>query len=283
MTTETKKKTHVAIVLDRSGSMWEIREQAVAGYNQQIKTFKEMATTQDISVSLVSFNDEAVEHYWEQSADACQEAAQGDYTPGGNTALYDAWFHTINKLQETTDQSGDTAYLVVIITDGQENWSRHVTGQELFTKIGALEATGKWTFAPMCASRQQMEELSKATGINHANFAVWNSSNKGTAAAAYHNNALRSKKYFEARSLGASNTSNFYSDEISCCADYSNESLDVDDTNIQVTNTVRGIVAAQAFTPGASCCANTAPVDTADNATGGARIFSTGQKVEWKS
>jgi hypothetical protein len=263
-------KTYVAIVMDRSGSMWDIREQAVEGYNQQIRTLKENAKTQDIQVSLLSFNSDVIEHYWLNSVDTCNEACQGDYKPGGNTALLDAMGYTINKLQESTDQSGDVAYLVVVISDGQENSSTHCQPEELFAKITSLQGTNKWTFTFMGCSESYLKQVAKQTGIPVANCAVWSNASQGQARHAYAANAVRMKKYLGCRARGASVSNNFYSD-IEACADFT----DADDSSvaaqINVINTALPVQPLSSFAPIA---------ETNVNVTS---VFSKGQVATWNS
>ena len=56
--------TYVALVLDRSGSMSSLREDAVAWYNEQVDEIQGKAgkNGQRVITSLVTFNDEIFEH-----------------------------------------------------------------------------------------------------------------------------------------------------------------------------------------------------------------------------
>ena len=73
---KNKTITHVAILLDKSGSMGNpevygdvqransIRDAAIVGFNEQIQEIQENAKSQDIRTYLVTFNSEVFEHVW---------------------------------------------------------------------------------------------------------------------------------------------------------------------------------------------------------------------------
>ena len=55
-------KTHVAIVLDKSGSMGDTKDATISGYNEHVQQLKKNAQDgQEILVSLVTFNGEVFE------------------------------------------------------------------------------------------------------------------------------------------------------------------------------------------------------------------------------
>jgi hypothetical protein len=267
-------KTNIAIILDRSGSMWDIREQAVQGYNEQVGTLQENAKTQDINVSLVSFNDEVFEHYWLQPADKCERACQGDYVADGGNALWDAIGYTLDKLQETTDQNDpDTAFLVVIISDGQENSSRHVRAQEILQKITTLQDTKKWTFTFMGCSESYLRQLAGQTGISVQNMAVWSNATKGAAAAGYRQSNHKMTRYLRSRASGQSMSCDYYSESAGTVADFSED----DDADLPTPPISSGTVHCCSLGFAANTTDNPVPVDD-----GGVKIFSTAKPVTWK-
>ena len=50
-------KTHVAIILDRSGSMVTFGNEVVDGFNKQVKAIRQNKTTGQTTVCLIEFND----------------------------------------------------------------------------------------------------------------------------------------------------------------------------------------------------------------------------------
>ena len=222
-----KMKTYVAIILDRSGSMYSISEEAVAGYNTHIKKFKENTDDQEVVVSLVTFNSDVYEHYWLENVNNIEMANQADYNPDGTTAMLDAMGYTIDKLEESTNPNDeDNAYLVITISDGRENASKHVDRNRLSSRIRALQKTGRWTFTYMGCTAADLQEVAQTTGIPIANCAKWDAGSKGTASVAYARSADSADKYLKHRvwaaKAGGVHTSslNFYSDDSVKCADF---------------------------------------------------------------
>ena len=100
---KNKTITHVAILLDKSGSMAKTKEQAIVGFNEQIQQIKENAKDQDIRTYLITFNASVFEHVWGEPAEKLTEASAEDYIPSGGTAMRDAIGYTLQKLLDTTD------------------------------------------------------------------------------------------------------------------------------------------------------------------------------------
>ena len=221
----TKVKTNVALILDRSGSMHTIAEEAVEGYNVHIRKFKENTEEQDVSICLVTFNSNVYEHYWLEDAKNVEEARQADYNPNGTTALFDAMGYTIDKLVESTDtKDTNNAYLVITISDGMNNASKHYDCNGISRLIHKWQDTKHWTFSFMGCSERDLKEIEVKTGIPIANCAVW-ANDKGKACYAYARSADRVGAYMThrlkaAHSGGTVGTSTLYSDNSVQCANF---------------------------------------------------------------
>ncbi len=126
-----KKQTFVAMVIDRSGSMTKIRQQAFENINEQINSVRTNGKKGgDTRLTYIQFD---------------------DYEPRGCTALYDSVWAAIETLKKNKETK-NTAYLVVVITDGVNNASTDITQEALREEIKRLEGTGKWTFSFMMAN-----------------------------------------------------------------------------------------------------------------------------------
>jgi uncharacterized protein YegL len=194
--TEEKKpatKTKIALVIDRSGSMGGVRNQAFSGINEQLETIKRNAGETDTEVSYVQFDD-VVELVFKKPAKELRGLEYSEYIPRGSTALYDAVWTTINKL-DNGSQDKETAYLVIVISDGWENASKLVTQQKLAEKVRQLEATGQWTFTYMM-SNINLSEFNSTVHANIGNSVSW------TATAAGMNEAFRTVNNSTAKYLG---------------------------------------------------------------------------------
>ena len=223
-----KQKTYVVLVLDQSGSMASIRKQAVDGYNEQIQQMKLNSKDQDIFCSLVTFNGDIYEHQWLESADKLNEASEADYPTNGSTAFRDAIGYTINRLQESTDPSEENiGYLIVVISDGEENASKHISPSALRESIQSCQKTGKWTFSYMGCNKAYVEQVSRETSIPVSNMAVWDTKNVVKAAKGLHMNAAKVGGYYKARAGGQSATNKLYSDVEYCMADFTGDDADL--------------------------------------------------------
>lgn len=211
-----KLKTYVRIVLDKSGSMSSIANQAVLNFNEQVQQMKMNSDTQEIYCSLITFNGEVFEHLWDAPAKDLEEAAEGTYVTGGGTAFYDALGYTINKTKqiasENIDPDVDNAYLFYIISDGEENSSTKYTQESISKLIDSCNEEGNWTFTYMGCSKKYVEKVAKNINIPLANCAVW--SNNNNYEAAYTLNAASSKLggYYTSRSKGTRSMADFHSD-----------------------------------------------------------------------
>lgn len=211
-----KLKTYVRIILDKSGSMASIANQAVLNFNEQVQQMKMNSDTQEIYCSLITFNGEVFEHLWDAPAKDLEEAAEGTYVTGGGTAFYDALGYTINKTKqiasENIDPDVDNAYLFYIISDGEENSSTKYTQQSISKLINSCNEEGNWTFTYMGCSKYYVEKVAKDINIPLANCAVW--SNNNNYEAAYTLNAASSKlgSYYDSRSKGTRSMADFHSD-----------------------------------------------------------------------
>ena len=144
-----KKVNHVGIVLDRSGSMAKVREEALTGLNEELRVLEKNATEaeQKTTVTLTTFSTRVDEP---RRLDIGERVTEEQYKCIGWTSLADATAATIQSLQEIKTREGeDVAYLVTIVTDGKENSSKEHNMRDVSVMIKTLEAQGNWTFVFM--------------------------------------------------------------------------------------------------------------------------------------
>jgi Mg-chelatase subunit ChlD len=141
------KKTYVAFILDKSGSMNTVRDLTISAFNEQVQELRKNGSLGgETSISLIQFSGSVEETFFNVPIDETEgELDRTQYSPSGNTAMYDAIGYTLNKLQRF-DEPGDVGFLVVILSDGQENSSRKYNGKDILSLKKELESTGRWTF-----------------------------------------------------------------------------------------------------------------------------------------
>lgn len=166
--------THISLVIDRSGSMGRIRDDAEGGVRHFIAD--QQALPGKATLTLVDFDDTYSVAFQGDLADAPV------YTliPRGSTALNDAIGKTIVTTGEflalipETDRPGKVVF--VIVTDGGENASQEFSGYEGRDRVKALverqERDYAWEFVFLAADMDAFATGSGYGIANSANFAA---------------------------------------------------------------------------------------------------------------
>ena len=206
---KAKKQTYIALVIDRSGSMNDVRNEAFSGINEQLNTIRLNAKKGGKTfVTYIQFDDQIDVVFDQTAAEKIQDITYSQYEPRGSTAMLDAIGHAIDGFQKTVTETSDTAYLLIVISDGYENASSKENYASLSEKIKKLEATGKWTFTYML-SNVDLEAMAKKLGSSAGNIVQFVSTGAGTKAAFTHS-SNSSATYMSSRATGATSTPNFY-------------------------------------------------------------------------
>lgn len=162
------QKVYNLIILDASGSMEDIREQARTGVNETFQTIKnamEENPEQKHFITFASFNSFGIKTIYDRViASNVVELQKEDYRPVSGTPLYDAIGTTVTNLMEYVEK-GDIV-LVTIITDGYENESSNYS-QEMISKLIAYLRKQDWVFTYIGAN-QDVEIVSKSININNS-------------------------------------------------------------------------------------------------------------------
>ena len=151
--TSSKTKVYNVIIMDRSGSMWDIQKPAIQGYNEVLggvkadaKTYEE---TQEHFMTLVLFDTSSIDNvYWNANPAEIPILTNETYVPGAATPLYDAIGKTLTKLEKELHDDHNHSVIVTIITDGYENSSKEYSLNAVQELIKHLQEEG-WSFAYM--------------------------------------------------------------------------------------------------------------------------------------
>ncbi len=201
-------KTYIAIVLDASGSMASCLNATISGFNEQVQEIKSKASLGgETFVSLWTFNSSLFEHFVNKDPNFIHEITDKDYCPSGGTALRDAVGSAICRL--ATEDDKDSAFLVMIMSDGEENSSKEFSVKALADLITEKKNTGRWTFTYM-GSNQDLTKVAKEMNLDYGNMINYTSTKEGTA-----RGMIRSRKaigtYMADRAFGFSNSCSLYS------------------------------------------------------------------------
>ena len=155
-------KTRVIFVIDGSGSMGSKAEDVRQGFNAYVK---ELEGKKGITLSAVVFNTKSFPLFRDLPLSKVPKLTHKNYAPGGNTALYDAIGDALDAEKEREE---GTQYIVVIMTDGEENSSRRFSKIAIADKIVRRERSDRWTFIYLGADQDSFSEGYKI-GISSTN------------------------------------------------------------------------------------------------------------------
>ena len=162
------QKIYNLIILDASGSMYSIRNEAIAGVVetvQTIRTAQKDNANQEHLFSLVVFNGDGIATVYDRMPIAkVPDLNEKDYQPTSNTPLYDAMGNAITNLQRYINE--DDNVLVTVITDGYENSSMEWSHQQVFQLVEDLTKKN-WLFTYIGANQDAMK-VARAMGIKHS-------------------------------------------------------------------------------------------------------------------
>jgi uncharacterized protein YegL len=135
-------ETVILVVLDESGSMNPKREDVIGGFNNFIEEQKKIENDK-ARLYLIKFNSKVNVVYRGVELDNVPKLDNKHYTPGGDTALYDAVGYGINMVNVYKKPSERA--IVMIFTDGKENDSKLFNKQDLRDIIAHKKVSEDWT------------------------------------------------------------------------------------------------------------------------------------------
>lgn len=162
------------LIIDESGSMHSIYDQALSGINETINGIRNAQAdfpNQSQYVSVVTFEGHGMDAVKTRRdrvpVSKVADMTKADYRPGGCTPLYDAMGQAISHLDASINE-GD-AVLVTVITDGYENSSREYSGTAVKELVSRQREKG-WTFAYIGANQDAVEVARELNISNAMNF-----------------------------------------------------------------------------------------------------------------
>ena len=161
--------THITLVIDRSGSMQEIREDAEGGVNAFIE--QQRKEPGEAVLTLVQFD---TEYEAIHSGVPLQKVPPYELEPRGCTALLDAVGRAIietgSHLESLDEANRPGLVIFVINTDGLENSSREFTKTRIKEMIEHQQETYGWQFTYLGADQDAFAEAG-GLGIHAAGTA----------------------------------------------------------------------------------------------------------------
>ena len=168
-----KDKTDITLVVDRSGSMESIKEDAEGGVNAFIR--EQADETGEAFLTLVQFD---TEYEFVHQGVPIGQVPKYTLEPRGSTALLDAVGRAIletgQRLAKMLEADRPSLVIFVVMTDGQENSSTEFTKAKIKSMIEHQQKSYNWHFTFLGANQDAFDEAEQmgiaATGA--ANFAA---------------------------------------------------------------------------------------------------------------
>jgi uncharacterized protein YegL len=205
------KRTYVAVILDGSGSMSSIKSPAVLATNSMLDTIKNRseAEREETFLAFITFNNYVNTLIQPTPISNVGRVDPKLFHPQGGTALFDAVGQAVELLQKQPGANHkDTSFLVMAITDGEENTSIKYKARNLNLLMKDTQDTGRWTFA-FQVPRGYAQTLISRFGIPSDNVREWEATSAGVAEMAVQSN-LGLTNFYQERAKGATATRSFY-------------------------------------------------------------------------
>lgn len=161
-----KNYVHLVLVVDRSGSMFPMAEEASNGINQFLREQHQLEG--EATITLAQFNHEyELVHDFVPTKKAIRKPFK--LVPRGCTALLDALGRTISSVGDALatleEENRPEKVIFLVCTDGEENASEEFTMEQVRNMIQHQETAYKWEFVYLGANVDAFTEANNL-GIN---------------------------------------------------------------------------------------------------------------------
>jgi hypothetical protein len=202
---------HISFVVDKSFSMHGHIRSVEKVFDNQIEFLKNKSSklSQETRVSIYEFSSKVNCLVFDKDVMRIPSLVNS-MTAWGNTALIDAAVTAIQDMQNISQKYGDHAFLLYILTDGEENSSSHTERYfiELLKKL-----KDNWTIACMVPDARAVFSA-KSIGIPANNISIWKTTRDGIEKLG-RDTEKALDNYITLRSKGIRSTSNFYQTDLS--------------------------------------------------------------------
>lgn len=176
--------TEIVCILDRSGSMDSVANDAIGGFNTFLKEQQKMKGKANITTAL--FDHEYILLHDNVDIQNIPELNKDTYIPRGMTRLNDAIGRTLTtiteRIEKTKEKYRPNKVVVAILTDGYENDSKEFNTEKIKEMITKQEKENKWEFIYLGAN-QDAFAVGSTYGFHKNNSINFNSSDIGTRCA----------------------------------------------------------------------------------------------------
>ncbi len=184
--TAKNETMHMAVILDRTGSMESIRDDTIGGFNAFLE--KQQAEPGKATLTLVQFDSQDPYEVMNKFAPVAEvrRLTRETYVPRARTPLLDAMGRGINDLEESLAKlpakERPARVVMVVITDGQENASHEFTKGQVEKMIKEKQEKANWQFVFLSADLAAVSDAVQS-GVRMCASMAFDKDTKGTMAA----------------------------------------------------------------------------------------------------
>lgn len=178
-------RSHITVILDRTGSMQDIRDDVIGGFNAFLAEQKSASTS--TTFTLVQFDSQdpyEVLHSAKAITDVTPLTAD-QYVPRASTPLYDAMGRGILDLEATMarlpEDERPSKVIFVVVTDGAENASKEFD-RDAVTKLVKAKTEAGWDFVFLSADMNAFDDAGRM-GVDLSARLAFQKSKRGNDAA----------------------------------------------------------------------------------------------------
>lgn len=143
-----EKLTEICVILDESGSMLDVLDDTIGGFNKFLDDQQKIKGK--VNLSVYKFNTNYENICFCEDIQNVKKLNKNNYIPGGLTALLDAVGRGINDIStdisKRKEKDKPDKLLFVIITDGAENSSKEYNFKQIKEIIKKKEKEDNWEF-----------------------------------------------------------------------------------------------------------------------------------------
>jgi uncharacterized protein YegL len=156
-----QKLTEIVCIIDRSGSMGVIRDDAIGSFNTFLKD--QQSLSDEALMTIVLFDDQYEIMHNGTRINYVPPLTTKTYIPRGSTALFDAIGRTINDVKSRISRSEDKRkipdnVIVAVLTDGEENASTEFNLSQIEIMIKKQFEQDHWNFIYLSADPKAFED-----------------------------------------------------------------------------------------------------------------------------
>lgn len=174
-----EKYINILGILDRSGSMWSIIDNAISGFNYFLNEQKTVKGKANLQTTLFDTEFTISEM---KDIQKVNEFTKKTYVPGGGTSLYDAIGSTIDneldKLSTLPKEERPSKTIIVVLSDGEENSSREYHQDLIKRMINEMREEFNWEFI-FLAANQDAILTADGLGISRGNSMNFDATSDG--------------------------------------------------------------------------------------------------------